>query len=118
MFPIPTGNETDVVKAYYTYLYTLYYANMSTNRATEVFWGIQAQVMAWLMTMVILFYFFTYFFSYTHYAKGALYETTSFAGTLFERNGRVSIFTWSIIIGLFLAGLYIGVRYILYGFLY
>ncbi len=118
MNPIPTGNETDVVTAYYQYLYTLYYHDIPLDRATGIYWAMQAEVWAWLITLLIFFYFFTYMLTFTHYPHGALYQATSFAGSLYERNGRVSIFTWSIIFGLLLSGVYIGIRYIMYGFIY
>lgn len=117
-FQIPTGNDTAVVKAYYDYLMQYHLGNIPINRATNILWVSPVKVFAWWLVLVTFFFLYAYFFNRAHRRKGDMYGATSFAGSLLERNGIVTVFTWFVIIGLFLSGLYLGIKYIFEGFLY
>ena len=115
---IPTGHTSPIVQAYYNYLFSTYYADTPVNRATDILWSDPFEVLAWGLTLIIAFFLLTYYFYRVHRHRGELYEVTSYAGSLTERNGKVQLFTWAIIAGLFAAGVYVGIRYIILGFLY
>ncbi len=115
---VPSGNTTPEVQAYYHYLIQTHLKDIPTDRATNILWVSPVKIVVWGLILIIVFYFYTYYFNRAHRAHGELYEATSFAGALLERNGTVTIFTWSIIIGLLLSAVYLGIRFIFLGYLY
>ena len=117
-YPVPSGSDTETVKAYYDYLLGWHLRHIPEDRATTLLWSSPEKVLFWFLLLVIVFFLYAYAFNRAHRKSGNLYGATSFAGSLLERNGTVTAFTWFIIIGLFLAGLYLGIKYVLLGYLY
>ena len=116
---IPTGDSTQIVQGYYSYLLSTHHlGNIPIHRATEILWTSPFKIWGWWMVLVVTFFLYTYTFNRVHRRRGELYGATTFAGSILERNGRVSWFTWWIIGGLFLVALYLGVKYIFVGYLY
>ena len=115
---IPTGNTTDVVTAYYNYLYTHYYAGIAVNRAEGLLWSSLFLILIWAVVLILSFFLMTYYMYRVHRGEGELYEATSFAGAILERNGKVSVFAWILSGGLFLSAVYLGIRFIILGYLY
>lgn len=115
---VPTGSETETVLQYYDYLMSRYYYGISVTRAQDILYSSPAKIFAWGMALLILLFLMTVFFYSVHRGSGELYEATNFNGSIIERNGMVSVFTWTFAIGLLISALYMGVRYILLGYLY
>jgi hypothetical protein len=115
---IPTGDTTEVVQAYYDYLYSMYYADTIRNRATGIMWSSPFKIASWGTALVLVFLLLTVSLYYVHRGRDELYEATSFAGSVLERNGKVSLFTWSLMAALFVVAMYLGIRFIFLGFLY
>lgn len=114
----PTGSDSEVARAYYDYLFAFYYDQMPDNRATEIWWAMPRDVYLWLGIMLLVFFLYAYVFLSTHRGQGELHETTSFAGSILERGGKVSAFTWVIIAMLFGLALFYIVWNIKDGYLY
>lgn len=126
MFPdptgIPSGSSSQAVEALHKYLFSRYYNEIglfyTVNRADHLLWSSPGKIWAWGISLIILLFLLTYFAYYTHRNHDELYQAASFAGSIVERNGKVSYFTWTFAIGLFIAAIYLGIRYILIGFQY
>lgn len=114
----PTGSSSEVANIYYDYLYGFYFDQMPRNRATQIWSDMPRDVYAWLAIMLVVFWLYAYVFLYTHRGEGDLHETTSYAGSILERGGKVSAFTWVIIAMLFALALFYLVWFIMVGYLY
>ncbi len=115
---IPTGNTSEIAQAYYNYLYSYYYAKIPVNRATTLHWQVTVEIFMWGLALIITFFLLTYLMYYTHRDRDELYEATSFAGSLLERGGKVDMLTWAIFFGLFIAAIYLSLKWIYQGYLY
>ena|SRR6056297_378707 len=118
MAQIPTGNTSDVVQSYYQYLYGRYYDAITLDRAEGILASSLVTVFAWGAILIVFFFLLAYSLNHAHRRRGELYEAVSFAGSLLERNGRVSAFTWILIVGLFVVMLYQGIQAMIVGFPY
>ncbi len=118
MAQIPTGHTSEVVQDYYQYLYGRYYGTIPLDRAEGILTSSIVTVFAWGAILILAFFLLTYSLKHAHRRRGELYEAVSFAGSLLERNGRVSAFTWILIAGLFLVVIFEGVQAIMIGFPY
>lgn len=115
---MPAVDEIETAREYYEYLYAWYINDISLNRATEVLVSSPIKIFAWAIALIIFFGLFAYMARAAHRKHGELYEPMSFAGSIIERNGRVTAFTWLGILSLFISILYLGIRYIILGYLY
>ena len=115
---LPTGSDSETARVYYDSLFAFYYDQMPDNRATEIWWAMPRDVFMWLGIMLLVFFLYAYVFLSTHRGEGDLHETTSFAGSILERGGKVSAFTWVIIAMLFGLALFYVVWNIRDGYLY
>src|SRR6056297_588913 len=115
---IPTGNTTEAAQNYYQYLYGRYYRNIALDRADEILASSVITVFAWGAILIFFFFLLAYSLNHAHRRRGELYEAVSFAGSLLERNGKASAFTWIVIIGLFVVVLYQGIHAMMVGFPY
>ena len=115
---MPPVNEIESAQEYFNYLYTTYFNAIPLNRATEILWKSPIEIYSWAISLIILFGLFAYMYQAAHRKHGELYEPMSFAGSILERNGKVTAFTWVGILSLFIAAFYLAIKYMFVGYLY
>lgn len=115
---VPTGNTSEVVQAYYQTLYARYYGKIALDRATHLRVSSLVTVFSWGIGLALFFFLLAYSLNHAHRRRGELYEAVSFAGSLLERNGAVSVFTWLNMLALFIVILYQGIQAMIIGFPY
>ena len=102
----PTGSNPEAVKAYYDWLIQHYINNIPTGRATEILTSGPLWIGIWALVLILFFYLYSLHLQNVHREKGELYRAASFAGSILERIGPLSLFTWIVSITVFLWGLY------------
>lgn len=118
MDPIPTGNDTEAAQRYFNYLYEQYYQDIPMNRATEILTSGPVLILFWALVLIVFFLLYARYFNNVHRSHDELYGAASFAGSLLERNGKVSVFTVAVIVFLFAGSLYLAIRDIINGYIY
>lgn len=114
---VPTGNSSSATQAYYQYLYSHYYSAIPADR-TQILWNGPIWIAVFAFFLIVFFFFYAYFLKNAHRKSGELYEATSFAGSILERIGPVSIFSWFLIILFTAWSIYYIVVQILHGQIY
>lgn len=115
---MPPVNEIESAQEYFNYLYTNYLSKIPLNRATEILWSSPIEILAWAIALIALFGLFSNMPQAAHRKHGELYEPMSFAGSIIERNGPVTAFTWIGIASLFISAFYLAIKYMFVGYLY
>ncbi|MCB0031502.1 MAG: hypothetical protein KDE28_26510 [Anaerolineales bacterium] len=113
----PSGNTTAEVKAYYDYLFSQYIQQIPANR-TQILWSGPLAIAFWAAVLILFFFLYSYYLNRAHRKRGELYGAVSFAGSILERIGPLSAFSWAVWLGVVLAALYFIVTHILYGLVY
>ena len=114
---IPSGNTTEAARAYYDYLLSRALAAIPGDR-TQILWSGPAWIAFFAVILVLFFFFYALYLNRVHRTKGELYGASSFAGSILERIGPVSLFSW-LVWGLIVAwALYFIVAQILNGQIY
>ena len=114
---VPSGNDSQHAKAYYNYLQAAYLNHILGNR-TDILWTGPFWIAFFATIMILFFYFYTRKLLSTHREKGEMYGAASFAGSILERIGPVSLFTWLISGVVTLWAIYFIVIHLLFGQLY
>ena len=115
--PVPSGNDTQSAHAYYEYLHAQYLAGIPGDRTTILTTG-PMWIAIYAIILILFFYLYVRFLTHTHHPKGDLYGSVSFAGSILERIGKVSIFTVIVSIAVTLWAIYFIMTQILHGQLY
>ncbi len=114
---IPTGTTSDIVQQFYDYLFSRYLQVFPIHVAEGISGISSLQILSWAFVLIVIFFLYAYLFN-VHRTHGELYGTTSFAGSILERNGRVDVFTWFIVGGLLIAAIYLAIKYMYVGYIY
>ena len=114
---IPSGNDSQHVHQYYDHLQAAYLASIPRDR-TQILWSGPFWIAFYAVLLIVFFYIYTRFLLRVHRTKGELYGAASFAGSILERIGPVSVFTWIISAVVTLWAIYFIVTQILYGQIY
>lgn len=113
--PVPTGNTTEAVQRYYTYLYSLWVGQLQQN--FFIHWETIAWVVLWIFILAGGFFAFTRWQRYTH-APEEPYPVESYNGYIQETNGPVGAFLWIFFIAMFIWLLLMTISKLLVGQVY
>lgn len=102
----PTGSNPEAVKAYYDWLLQHHINSIPTNRATEILGSGPFWIFFWAFVLIAFFFLYSLYLQNVHREKGELYGAASFAGSILERIGPLSFFTWIISAVILFWGLY------------
>ncbi len=97
---IPTGNTNQNAHDFYNYLWSQYLGSIPAPR-TSILWSGPFYIALFLVVLVLFFYLYSRYANRTHRKKGEMYGVMSFAGSILERIGPVSVFDafiWIVII--------------------
>jgi hypothetical protein len=114
---LPTGSTPAEVEAFYEQLLSNYITQIPTDR-TEILWAGPIAIAFFAAVLIGFFFFYSYYFNRSHRSKGELYGAASFAGSILERIGPISIFSWVVWIAVALWALYYIMSLTLNGFTY
>lgn len=113
----PSGNSTEATHAYYNWLYAQYLGSIPAPRTT-IYWEGPFFIALWAVVLIGGFFFLAWFGNRTHRSRGELYGVSSFAGSILERIGPISRFSWVVWIATTLWALYYLVSHVLAGQVY
>lgn len=97
---VPTGNTSEVAKAYYDHLFAHYIQVIPLDR-TQILWSGPFWIAFWALILIVFFFVYSKYLQSVHREEGELYGSASFAGSILERIGRVALFSyivWAFII--------------------
>lgn len=113
----PSGNTSAAAQDYYQYLFSQHISSLTPDR-THILWSGPIKIAFFAAILILFFFFYTYYFNRVHRQKGELYGAVSFAGSILERIGPVSIFSWMVWIGAIVWAIYYIISHIFNGFIY
>ena len=114
---VPAGHTPETVDAYYQYLFANKFREITVIR-TSIYWGGPFWIAFWAFLIGGFFFFYSRYVNQAHRKSGELYGASSFAGSIFERIGPVSVLNILLIIVLSLSGIYMIIVMISRGFVY
>jgi hypothetical protein len=114
---VPSGNDTVAAHKFYDYLWS-YYLNSIAAPRTNILWSGIIYEVIFLVVLTLFFLFYVLYATHTHRKKGEMYGIQSFAGSILERMGPLSIFDYFIWGTLILWVLYYIITAILSGYVY
>ncbi|MGE5224298.1 MAG: hypothetical protein ACM3PY_17820 [Omnitrophica WOR_2 bacterium] len=114
---VPSGNTTEAAHAFYNYLWGNYLASIPAPRTT-ILWSGPIYVALFVIVLTLFFYLYSRYANRVHRNKGEMYGIMSFAGSILERIGPLSVFEYFIWIVLILWVLYYIVTQIISGYIY
>ncbi len=92
---VPAGNTNDIAHQYYTYLWQVYEASIPAPRTT-ILWSGPFYIALFVIVLVLFLYLYTKYANRVHRNRGEMYGVMSFAGSILERIGPVSVFSYFI----------------------
>jgi di/tricarboxylate transporter len=114
---VPSGNTTAAAHAYYNYLWAQYLGSIPPDR-TQLLWSGIFYEALFLVALTLLFYLYARYALRTHRNRGEMYGIQSFAGSILERMGPMSVLEITIWVILILWVLYYIVTQIIGGYIY
>lgn len=114
---MPTGHDTETAQALYNYLYSQYFQQIPVDR-TQILWSGPFWIAFWAFLLTLFFFLYSRYLQSVHRKKGEMYGAASFAGSILERIGEVSVFSWFVTAMLVGVAVYFIVTQILNGFIY
>lgn len=89
----PSGNTSAATQAYYTWLYSQYYAQATPDR-TQILWSGPFFIALWAVVLIGFFWLYSRYLQRVHREQGELYGVASFGGSILERIGRIAVFSY------------------------
>ena len=114
---VPSGNSSQAAQDFYNYLHAHFLAVIPGDR-THILWTGPIWIAVFAVILVGFFFLYSMYLSRVHRKRGEMYGASSFGGSILERIGPLSMFSW-VVWGLIIAwALYFIVTQILYGQIY
>ncbi len=114
---VPSGNTSEAVRAYYTWIWTQYHAAIPLVRI-NMDWTGPLWIFIFAASITIFWWLYVRFAIRVHRKRGELYGVMSFGGVILERIGPVEVFTWVFSLGMIAWCIYLVWSFIFYGMLY
>ena len=96
---VPTGNTTAAAHGFYNYLWANYLQSIAAPR-TKILWSGPVYIFIFVVVLTLFFFLYAKYGIRTHRSRGEMYGIMSFAGSILERIGPLSlleIFFWVVL---------------------
>lgn len=115
---VPTGSDPQTVDQYYHYLFEKAVGSVEVLRTGIDWTGPMLRIYVWGFILGGFFYLFSTRLWWQHRRSGELYAPVSFGGSILERVGKVSTFTFWVWAAVTAWGISYIVRQIILGWVY
>ena len=111
---MPSGNTSQSAEAIYQHMWAQRFNEIPEDRV-HILWLGPFWVLVFAIVLIGFFYLYSLHLQSAHRKHGSLYGVMSFAGTILERIGPVSPFSWVLWVVTTLWALYFIITHILLG---